>query len=197
MDYLVNGRITVRNGNRDEAYAPHGVYPCKEEVRELTGAGESWCAIAVTTDEEWKALCDAMGSPAWTQDARFATFTSRKENEDELDRLLGEWSAQYEAHEVMRLLQKAGVPAGAVQSQADLWEDPQLKHREHFQWLNHTECGPMPYDGLQFLLSKTPGKLRPQALIGEHNELILKEFISLSDDEIGNLVASEALETSF
>ncbi len=197
MDYLVNGRITIRNGNRDEVYVPHGVYPCKDEVRALTGPGESWCAIAVTTDEEWEALCDAMGSPAWTQEARFATFANRKENEDELDSLLGEWTAQYQAHEVMRLLQKAGVPAGAVQSQADLWEDPQLKHRDHFQWLNHTECGPMPYDGLQFLLSKTPGKLRPQALIGEHNELILKEFISLTDDEIGNLVASEVLETSF
>ncbi|MCH8109248.1 MAG: CoA transferase [Chloroflexi bacterium] len=197
MDYLVNGRITARNGNRDEAYSPHGVYPCKEEVRALTGVGESWCAIAVTTDEEWKALCHAMGSPAWTQEARFATFASRKENEDEMESLLGEWTAQYQAHEVMRLLQKAGVPAGAVQSQADLWEDPQLQHRDHFQWLDHTECGPMPYDGLQFTLSKTPGKLRPQALIGEHNELILKEFISLSDNEIGNLVADEVLETSF
>ena len=96
MDYLVNGRITIRNGNRDEVYVPHGVYPCKDEVRALTGPGESWCAIAVTTDEEWEALCDAMGSPAWTQEARFATFANRKENEDELDSLLGEWTAQYQ-----------------------------------------------------------------------------------------------------
>ena len=97
----------------------------------------------------------------------------------------------------MRRLQGAGVPAGAVQSQSDLWDDPQLKHRGFFQWLDHAECGPMPYDGLQFLLSETPGKLRmPHALVGQHNELILKQFLGLSDDEISDLVAGEVLETS-
>ncbi len=55
----------------------------------------------------------------------------------------------------------------------------------------------MPYDGLQFLLSKTPGMLRmPQALIGEHNEVVLKRFVGLSDGEIADLVAAEVLETS-
>ena len=103
----------------------------------------------------------------------------------------------YGAQELMRLLQAAGVPAGAVQSQADLWQDPQLLHRGHFQWLDHAECGPMPYDGLQFDLSETPGRLRmPHALIGEHNEFILKKFAGLTDDEIGDLVAAEVLETS-
>ena len=52
------------------------------------------------------------------------------------------------------------TPAGVVQNQSDLWNDPQLAHRGFFQWLDHTECGPMPYDGLQFLLSKSHGALR-------------------------------------
>ena len=197
MDYLLTGNEMVRDGNRDEAFAPHGVYPCKEEVRELTGPGESWCAIAVTTHAEWLALGDAMGNPPWAREERFATFESRRHNDAELDALIGEWTKGYGAQELMRLLQAAGVPAGAVQSQADLWQDPQLLHRGHFQWLNHTECGPMPYDGLQFDLSDTPGKLRmPQALIGEHNEFVLKKFAGLNDDEIGDLVAAEVLETS-
>ena len=197
MDYLLTGNEMVRDGNRDEAFAPHGVYPCKEEVRELTGPGESWCAIAVTTHAEWLALGDAMGNPPWAREERFATFESRRHNDAELDALVGEWTKGYGAQDLMRLLQAAGVPAGAVQSQADLWQDPQLLHRGHFQWLNHTECGPMPYDGLQFDLSDTPGKLRmPQALIGEHNEFVLKKFAGLNDDEIGDLVAAEVLETS-
>lgn len=56
----------------------------------------------------------------------------------------------------------------------------------------------MPYDGLQFLMSKTPGRLRmPHALVGEHNELILKDFLHLCDEEISDLVAGGALETSY
>lgn len=197
MDFSINGHVLDRRGNRDDDYAPHGVYPCKDEVRNLTGSGPSWCAIAVATDAEWDALCEEIGRPSWTLEPRFATLAGRKENEAELDRLLAEWTVQYGAHEVMRRLQEARVPAGAVQSQSDLWDDPQLKHRGFFQWLDHAECGPMPYDGLQFLLSKTPGKLRmPHALVGQHNELILKQFLSLSDDEISDLIAEEVLETS-
>ena len=198
MDFVINGRVMSRRGNSDDAYAPHGAYPCKEEVRPLTGKGQSWCAISVSSDEEWKALCNAMGKPAWANDVRFSTFEGRRGNEEEIDRLLGEWTAQHEAQELMRLLQEASVPAGAVQSQADLREDPQLQHQGFFQWLDHTECGPMPYDGLQFLLSKTPGKLRmPHALVGEHNEFVMKELLGLSDDEIADLIIEEVLETSF
>ena len=196
-DYVVNGRVAGRTGNTDEVYAPHGVYRCKDETRSMTGPDESWCAIAVTSDEEWDALCRVMGSPEWSRETRFSTMDSRRTNSETLDELLGQWTTGYEAHEVMRVLQEAGVPAGAVQNQSDLWEDPQLKHQGFFQWLDHTECGPMPYDGLQFLLSKTPGKLRmPHALVGEHNELILKEWLKLSDDEVADLIVAEALEVS-
>ena len=159
-DYVVNGRVAGRTGNADEVYAPHGVYRCKDETRSMTGPDESWCAIAVTSDEEWDTLCRVMGSPIWSREARFSTMDSRRANSETLDELLGQWTSGYEAHELMRVLQEAGVPAGAVQSQSDLWEDPQLKHQGFFQWLDHTECGPMPYDGLQFKLSQTPGKLR-------------------------------------
>ena len=192
MDYLANGHAMERQGNLDIDYAPNGVYPCMPE-----GTTESLCAIAVTSDEEWEALCTVMGNPPWTQGSRFSTAAGRKESEQELALLLGKWTANHRAHELMDLLQGAGVPAGVVQNQSDLWNDPQLAHRGFFQWLDHTECGPMPYDGLQFLLSKSPGALRmAHALVGEHNELILKEFIGLTDDEVADLVAQEVLETS-
>ncbi len=202
MDFQVNGRALNRRGNRDDTYAPHGVYPCKESNDILNGVevsrtGGQWCAISVTTGDEWYALCKAMGDPSWTKEARFSTFSGRRENQEELDGLVGRWTARHEARKLMEALQGAGVPAGVVQSQSDLWRDPQLKHLGYFQWLDHTECGPMPYDGLQFQLSRSPGKLqRPQALIGEHNQLILKEFIGLTDKEIAALVEAEALETS-
>ena len=84
-----------------------------------------------------------------------------------------------------------------VQSQSDMRNDPQLEHRGFWQWREHPEVGQMPYDGLQFLLSKTPGGiLRHQAMIGEHNEMILKEWVGLSDEEFLDLLLSDALETS-
>ena len=104
VDYVVNGRVAGRRGNADEAYAPHGIYRCRDETRSMTGSDESSCAIAVTSDEEWDALCRVMGSPTWSQEPRFSTMDSRGANSEALDELLGQWTAGYEAHEAMRVL---------------------------------------------------------------------------------------------
>jgi len=103
MDYAINDRVIARNGNRHPYAAPHGVYPCRGEER--------WVAIAVFTDEEWLAFCTVIGEPQWTKEAKLATLRGRKENEDELDGLVSEWTQQYTAEEVTCLMQSARVAA--------------------------------------------------------------------------------------
>ena len=200
LDYQTTGRVMKRNGNRDEVYAPHGVYPCaapENEPDKPIRTGGHWCAIAVTSEEEWGALCESMGMSEFRTDRRFDSMEKRLERSEELDGIISEWTAGFESRALMEKLQGAGVAAGVVQSQSELWNDPQLAHLGFYQMLEHTECGPMPYDGLQFQLSKTPARLRwAQALVGEHNEFVLKEFAGLDDEEIAELIASEALEFS-
>ena len=91
LDFAVNGRHYQRTGNRAVARpaAPHGAYRCAGEDR--------WIAIAVTNEEEWRALAAHMGNPSWTADERFRTMAARVENQDELDRLLGAWTLSQEA----------------------------------------------------------------------------------------------------
>ena len=86
MDYVLNGNEMIRDGNRDPRAAPHNAYPCL--------GNDSWCAIAVFTDEEWTSLCMVLNRPDIVRDPRFATLEARKANEDELDRLIGEWTRE-------------------------------------------------------------------------------------------------------
>jgi crotonobetainyl-CoA:carnitine CoA-transferase CaiB-like acyl-CoA transferase len=73
-------------------------------------------------------LCQAIGSPAWTDQPEFATFLNRRRNREPLDRHLSAWTRQHSAEEVMRRLQTHGVRAGVVQHIADLTEhDPHLQ----------------------------------------------------------------------
>lgn len=188
MDYALTGREICRMGNRNPAAAPHGVFPCKEE--------ETWCCIAVMTEEEWQAFGDVIGNPTWAQDGKFKTLAGRKENEDELESLVAEWTKGYTPKDVMTIMQDNGVPAGIVHPSSGLYEDPQLKHRGFFVELDHAEIGPHHYDGFTFKLSKTPGKLRmPAPCLGEHNEYIYQEILGLSDDEIGDLYAEGVITT--
>lgn len=197
MDYIANGNVLNRRGNDDDDFFPNDVYRCKDKERGYTGVGPSWIAITITTDEQWQRFCERMGRSDMASDERFASPESRRRHSSEIDAVISAWTKDKDAHALMSELQHSGIPAGVVQSQADLWEDPQLQHRGFFQWLDHAECGPMPYDGLTYHLSETPGALRmPQALIGQHNEEILKEILGLDDDEISELVVGGILESS-
>ena len=197
MDYLTNGTVLERRGNEDDVSVPHNVYRCADRKRRFTGAGEQWIAIAVANDSQWRNLCEEMGRADLIDDPRFSTAEARRERSDEIDSLISHWTRDKSARELMVQLQEAGVPAGVVQSQADLWEDPQIAHRGFFQWLEHEECGPMPYDGLTYHLSKTPGALRmPQALIGQHNAEILGDLLSLDNAAVDGLLERGILEQS-
>jgi len=188
MDYMINGRVLGRLGNSSAYAAPHGVYRCK-------GEGEKWCTIAVYTDEEWRNFCHVIGNPEWTEDPEFATFMGRKKKENELNGFVEEWTAHYTPQEVMRKMQKAGVPAGVVASGEDLVADPQLNHRRTHVVLEHPEIGPHIYQAPPYRFSKTPHKLTmPAPCLGQHNEYILKEILGMSDDEIADLLVAGALE---
>lgn len=186
LDYEVNGRIMTRLGNRSPHACPHGVYPCRGD--------DQWCAIAVRNDEEWRALCRAMGHPEWIQDPHFRSFEARKAHEDELDDLVSRWTAERTPTEVMETLQAAGVPAGAVRRVSELFSDPQLLHRRVWRELPHAELGMFHYEAPPFILSETPAELRSSPLLGEHNRTVYQEILGYSDQEFQELVAYGVIE---
>jgi len=186
LDYEVNGRVMTRLGNRSPHAAPHGVYPCRGDDR--------WCAIAVCSEDEWRALCRAVGHPEWAEDPRFRSLEARKAHEDELDALLSRWTAERTPREVMEVLQGAGVRAGAVNRLSDLFSDPQLLYRRVWRELPHAELGTFHYEAPPFILSETPAELRPSPLLGEHNLLVYRDILGCSEEEVHALVAEGVIE---
>jgi benzylsuccinate CoA-transferase BbsF subunit len=170
LDYNINHRVVERDGNRHGFAAPHNTYPCKEDDR--------WCVISVFNDREWKSLCQCMGREELIVDPRFKTIPGRKEHEDEVDREVAQWTLLLTAEEVFKKLQENGVKAGIVQTIADLFADPQLKHRGFWAPVDHPEIGRCRAEGPPFALSKTPFRIdRPAPMIGEHNELVFTKFL--------------------
>jgi len=182
LDFTVNGRVANRMGNRCSYAAPHGAYPCQEEDR--------WCAIAVFSDEEWHNFCHVIGNPAWTEEPRFSTLLSRKQNEDELDSRISEWTKQIPVNEVMLRMQSAGVAAGVVRTCEDIHYDPQLLARGFFQEVEHPVIGRHHYEGPGFKLSKTPSQFqRPAPCLGQHNEHVYTKILGIPDEEFAELLA--------
>ncbi|MFA7248176.1 MAG: CoA transferase [Dehalococcoidia bacterium] len=189
MDAALNGTSHAPHGNRHPMMAPHDFFPCAGEDR--------WCAIAVSSDEEWRRLQEAMGNPAWAADARFAALAGRQANLAELDAKLAEWTRAFEAFELMTLLQANGVAAGVAQTGRDLVFNEHLAARGFFDWVTppaSTEIPEKPYSGTGWHFSESEHGLRRGApLLGEHNEYVLRNILGYSAEKYATIVASGAL----
>jgi benzylsuccinate CoA-transferase BbsF subunit len=164
------GTVIGRTGNRVETAAPHGVFPCIGEDR--------WIAIVCETDREWQLLCQVMKRSELATDERFVTLAARKRNEDELEIAVAAWTRNFDAYDLMRVLQEAGIAAGVVQNAGDLLErDPQLSTRGFLSDQSHPELGVFGHQTPPYKLSETPGQVRRAPLLGEHTrEVCLNEL---------------------
>jgi benzylsuccinate CoA-transferase BbsF subunit len=182
LDYTVNQRDIVGEGNRLSYAAPHGIYRCRGDDR--------WCAIAVFTDDDWASFCEVIGQPSLAKDPKFATLLKRKQNEDELDKVVERWTSQRSPEEVMSLMQASGVAAGLVANAKDQAENPQMEHYHFFEEREHPVMGKIPfYHGPGFRLSETPHEVGRANLLGEHNDYVYTALLGLSDEEWAELVA--------
>ena len=94
----------------------------------------------------------------------------------------------------MATLQAAGVPAGVVQNARDCLDDPHLRERGYYQYLEHPEAGRTAYDGSGFRLSKTPARFTNAApCLGEHNYQVCTEILGVSPEEFAELMAEQVL----
>jgi benzylsuccinate CoA-transferase BbsF subunit len=187
LDYSVNGREPVRQGNDCLSAAPHGVYACRGDDR--------WCTIAVASDEQWINLCKALGRPELSRDPRFATLSQRKQHEDELNQIISQWTAGLTAEDVMQTLQAVGVPAGVVKNVADVFIDPQLRERGLYWPLQHAEMGTFTHLGTSFAMSATPARAyRPSPRLGEHTEYVCTQILGMPDEEFAELASAGVFE---
>ena len=187
LDYGVNGRVQERAGNLDRDMAPHGVYPAAGDDR--------WVAIAVRSDEEWRALCGAIERPELAEDPRFARASARLERRDELDGIVAAWTSVREPQETESTLQALGIAASTVQTSYDLLADEQLRHRGHIAGVQHATLGGISVEGPRVKLSRTPGRTeRSGPTLGGDNQYVLETLLGYGAARIGELVAAGVLE---
>jgi benzylsuccinate CoA-transferase BbsF subunit len=179
LDYEMNGRSPGRMGNADPLIAPHNAYPCWGIDR--------WVAIAVETDEEFRALAEVIGRPELADDPRFADAPSRKRNEAELDAIISEWTRSCDRDLAARMLWEAGVPAAPTRKGEDLFYDVHLRARGAFVEIDHPEVGHRELVGLPWKMSDFEPAVRYAPLLGEHNRQVFGGLLGMDEQEIGHL----------
>jgi crotonobetainyl-CoA:carnitine CoA-transferase CaiB-like acyl-CoA transferase len=154
---------------------------------------EEYVALACESAGDWHALRAVAPLEAFAG-SKFEALENRLAHDGEIDAALEAWCSDQDGRELAERLKRAGVPAAYVARPSDLYEDPQLKHRDFFKTLNHTVMGPTPYDGPVTLFSETPPAYAPAPCLGEHTHEVLSEMLGLSEAEIVRYAAAGALQ---
>jgi formyl-CoA transferase len=180
-DYDVGGVVRGPSGTRLEGIAPSNIY---------RSADGSWVVIAANQDTVFRRLCQAMGRPELATDDRFATHVARGRNQDELDKIIGDWAADRLPADIIETLGAVGVISGPINTVAEVVNDPQLRARgmivEHWdERVGRSVLGP----GIVPVLSGTPGSVRTAgpARPGQHNDEIYTGLLGKTAEELDRL----------
>lgn len=186
LDWSVNRRMQERLGNRDHIHAPHGVF--------RSAGDDEWVAIAVTSDSQWRSLCQLIGGPLAEPGIDQLTVDQRRERQDELEKLIEAWTSRYTKAAAMEACVEAGVPAHQVQGTHEALVDPQLAHRQHFIEVGHPTQGTTWIENTRFHLSRTPAEVNYGGPTwGEHGWEILSDELGYDADRIAELAIAEVL----
>ncbi len=186
IEYTMTGSLTPRRGNRHARYAPQGCYPSVGD--------DAWIVLCVRSETEWTALAHTIGRSELADDPGLATEAGRRASHDDLDAAISEWTSKHDHNEAARILQQAGVPAGPVLANWELVSNPHFHARRFYTPIEHPDMGVFPYPGMPWKLSETPGLVRSASpLFGEHNGLVYRGLLGMTDDDLAPLYARRAI----
>jgi len=184
--YYLAGEQQPRAGNRHpgKMLAPYNVYE----------TNDGHVAIICIREGHWRKLCKAMGQPELGDDERYATFSARAKNIDELDALINTWSRRHSKAEVFAVAQAHGVICAPVKDLQDVLDDPHLKARGTLRRREHEAFGEIAqmHTPLRFKDIDPPPLTAPPEL-GNATHAVLSELAGLDDLAIQALRDADAI----
>jgi len=184
VEYSAYGQLLEREGNSSRWRVPQGMYLSSDV--DAAGARDQWVAVSVETDEQWTALCRAIGEVSWVDDPSFATLEGRRTERLRIDEHIEAWCGARSQADVVRLLSDAGVPAEPALPAHRHNELDQVVWRKLFEKVEHPVTGAHDFIGFPFRFANGPvvHHRRHAPLLGEHNAQVLADILGLSEVEI-------------
>lgn len=184
-EYGELGKVRQPSGSRIPTAAPSSAYPTRDG---------KWVLIAGNSEPLFQRLATLMGQPDVPKDPRFADNPARVANVEALDAMIGDWTAQHDATELLDLLKRADVPSTKIYDAADCATDEQFHHRGMIRQVADPQFdGPLLHPGIVPMVTDDPGEIRwCGPAIGEHTDEVLSQM-GFDADEIRDLRSREVV----
>ncbi len=182
-NWLIGGQPPQVMGNDNFTAAPSGTFATKD----------GYINIAANQQQQWENLADALGLPELKTDARFQKRDVRKANRGALTPLLEAKLRERPTAEWVCVLNRLGIPAGAIPTLQEALASPQMAHRGTLQTVNAPGIGDLKLFSITAQFDKTPGRVASAPpRLGEDTDEVLRE-IGYSDAEIEQMKSDKVV----
>lgn len=182
-NWLMGGQPPQPMGNDNFTAAPSGTFATKD----------GYINIAANQQEQWEHLADALGAPELKTDARFQKRDVRKANRHVLTPLIEAKLQEHVTHHWVCVLNRLGVPAGAIPTLQEALASEQIAHRGSLQTIAADGIGDIKVFSVTAKFDKTPGAVTsPPPRLGADTEAVLAE-IGYGPDDIEHLRARRVI----
>jgi crotonobetainyl-CoA:carnitine CoA-transferase CaiB-like acyl-CoA transferase len=166
--YLSLGEIPELTGNAHPVISPYGAFETADGLLN----------IAPATHEMWLKLCGLLGLEQLPNDLRFANNEQRMQNRQQLKTLIEAQLKLRTRQEWLENLLDLGIPAGPINSLADVFADPQVRHCALVEVISHPIIGQLSQLANPIKMEAIEGRSvrRPPPLLGEHTRAALSDY---------------------
>jgi len=177
-NYLLSGKVPGRWGNAHPTIVPYQSFQTED----------SYLVVGVASEGIWKRFCPAIGKSELARDPRFEKNSERVANREVLISILSDILRSRKNASWLRLLNKAEVPCAPIQTIDQVFQSPQVLHRQMLVEVAHATAGTVRMAGLPVKFSATPASVRlPPPLLGEHSEQVLASWLGMSSEVVAQL----------
>lgn len=176
--YLTGREAPPRRGTQGNGGMPASMFPTSDRPMMITAGNQV----------QYVRLCEAIGRPDLVTDPRFVDNLSRVRFRDELTEEFNAIFEQKPRAYWLELLDRAGVPSGPINSLAETFADPHVKHRGMEVEADHglgqrisLMRNPIRYSGTPLDTYAAP------PLLGQHTDAVLMDILGYDSEKLAEL----------
>ena len=185
MNYLVSQETPKRMGNAHPNIVPYQTFQ----------TADGYIILTIGNDSQFADFCEVANCQTLIHDPCFATNQARVHNREIVVERLTNIIKAKNSDFWLQQLEINGVPCGPINDIAQVFENPQITHRNMLGELTHPENGKMPTVKNPINFSRTPIVYHhAPPNLGEHTDDVLIELLGFDTDGINKLRQSKIIE---
>jgi len=184
MNYLIGDFVPTRIGSAHPNIVPYQTFK----------TADGHLSLAVGNNRQFVACLQCLDLAELAGDEKYKSNAGRIENRQQLTDAMAQQFALHSTAHWLQTLSNSDVPAGPVNSIADVFEEDYAEERELVRLMRHDEAGEIPTvaNPVRFSKTQVEYRLAPPRL-GQHTQEILATELGYSESKIEALAKAGAI----